>query len=114
MSMDKRTIKPVYEETSYRLLFPSCFRIYTDRIEASFWPFKCEIPISEIKKVKIIDRIPWYVGWGLRIWFGRKLYFAIHHGKSVEIEKKRGYWRKIILSVKNPEKFAGIIEELKG
>ena len=112
--MDKRTIKPVYEEISYRLLFLSCFRIYTDRIEVYFWPFKCKIPLSEIKKVKIIDRIPWYVGWGLRIWFGRKLYFAIHHGKSVEIEKKSGYWRKIILSVKNPEKFAGIIEELRG
>jgi len=31
----------------------------------------------------------------------------------VEIEKKKGYWRKIILSVKNPEKFARIIERLK-
>ena len=92
--MDKRMIKPIYEETFHRLLFSSWFRIYTDRIETYFWPFKCEIPISEIKRVKIIDRIPWYVGWGLRIWFGRKLYFTIHHGKSVEIEKKRGYWKK--------------------
>jgi len=107
-------IKPIYEETSHRLLFSSWFRIYTDRIEAYFWPFKCEIPISEIKRVKIIDRIPWYVGWGLRIWFGRKLYFTIHHGKSVEIEKKRGYWKKIILSVKNPKKFIKIIERMRG
>jgi len=102
MSVDKGMRKPAYEETSYRLLFPSCF-----------WPFKCEIPISEIKEVKIIEHIPWYIGWGLRVWFGRKLYFAIHHSKSVEIEKKRGYWRKIILSVKNPEKFIRIVERLR-
>lgn len=111
--MGKGMRKPVYEETFHRLLFPSCFRIYTDRIEACFWPFKCKIPIYEIKKVKIIDYIPWYIGWGLRIWFGRKLYFAIHHGKSVEIEKKKGYWRKIVLSVKNPEKFIRIVERLR-
>ena len=106
-------MKAVYEETSHRLLFPSYFRIYSDKIEAYFWPFKYEIPILEINRIKIIDKIPWYVGWGLRVWFGRKLYFAIHHGKSVEIEKKNGYWRKIILSVKTPEKFIRIIEKVR-
>lgn len=105
--------KAIYEEVSYRLLFPGWFRIYCDRIEAYFWPFRYEIPFSEIRKIRIIDKIPWYVGWGLRVLPGRKLYFAIHHGKSVEIEKKGGYWRKIILSVKHPEKFIKIIEEAR-
>jgi len=102
-------MEPIYEEKSYRLLFPSCFRVYNNRIEACFWPFRYEIPFSDVVNVRIIDKIPWYVGWGLRIGFGRKLYFAIHHGKSIEIERKNSYWKRIILSVKNPEKFVKLI-----
>ena len=103
-------MKAVYEETSHLLFFPAHFRIYNDKIEAYLWPFKYEIPISDIVNVKIINKIPWYVGWGLKIWFGRKLYFAIHHGKSIEIERKNSYWRKIILSVKDPEKIVKLIK----
>jgi len=55
--VDKGMRKFVYEETFHRLLFPSYFRIYTDRIEAYFWPFKCKI-ISDIVNIKIIDKIP--------------------------------------------------------
>ena len=106
-------IKPIYEENFYRLLVPSHFRIYKDRIEAYFWPIKYEIPFADILNIKIINKIPWYVGWGLRIGLGRKLYFAIHHGKSIEIERESGYWKKIILSVKNPRKFVRVIKNLK-
>ena len=107
-------MRPLYEERSHRLLFPSYFRIYNDRIEAYFWPFKYKIPLSDIANVRIRDKIPWYVGWGLRIGFRRELYFAIHHGKSVvEIERKNGYWKRIIHSVKDPEKFAELIERIR-
>jgi len=106
----------LYEEKSYRLLFPSYFRIYEDRVEAYFfcvfWPYKHTTSISDIKKIRIVEGIPWYVGWGLRIALGRRLYFAIHHGKSIEIERKSGYWRKIVLSVKNPGKFMSIINKI--
>lgn len=107
----------LHEEKSYRLLFPSYFRIYEDRVEAYFfcvfWPYKHTTSISDIKKIRIVEGIPWYVGWGLRIAPGRRLYFAIHHGKSVEIERKSDdiYWKKIILSVKDPEKFMSIVKE---
>ncbi|MEM2897104.1 MAG: hypothetical protein QW265_01525 [Candidatus Bathyarchaeia archaeon] len=103
--------KLIYEEKSYRLAFPSYFSIREDRIEAYFWPYKYTIPFQSIKGVEIVEKIPWYVGWGLRIDpFKKKLYFAIHHGKSVEVERKNGYWKKIVLSVKNPEKFFSIIK----
>jgi len=59
----------------------------------------------------LVERIPWYVGWGLRILPNRTLYFAIHHGRSVELERKSGYWKKIVLSVKDPEKFISILNE---
>ena len=105
-------MKLLYEERSNRLLFPSSFKIYEDKVEAYFWPFKYEISLKEIKSVRIIDKIPWWVGWGLRLHpWSKKLYFAIHHGKSVEIEKK-GYWRKVILAVKNPKKFVSILKKI--
>jgi hypothetical protein len=101
--------KVVYEEKSHRLFFPSYFKIYEDKLEVFFWPFRYEIPFNEIKNIRLVERIPWYVGWGLRLNpFSRTLYFAIHHGKSVEIQKEGGYWKKIILSVKQPEKFISI------
>ena len=95
--------KILYEEKSHRFLFPYHFKIYEDKIEAYFWPIKHTTPISDIKGIDFVERIPWYDGWGLRIAPGRKLYFAIHHGKSVEVERKSGYWRKIVFSVKDSE-----------
>jgi len=100
-----------YEEKSYRLLLPSYFKIYEDKVEAYFWPYRHVTPISDIKKISLVERIPWYVGWGLRILPNRTLYFAIHHGRSVELERKSGYWKKIVLSVKDPEKFISILNE---
>lgn len=100
----------LYEEKSYRLLFPISFKIYEDRVEAYFWPYRHTTPISDIKKISFVERIPWYYGWGLRILAGT-LYFAIHHGKSIEIERESGYWKKIVLSVKDPEKFMSIVKE---
>ena len=106
--------KLIYEETSYHLLFPSYFRIYSDKIEAYFWPFKYEIPLSDVKNIEMIEKIPWYIGWGLRIHpWKRRLYFAIHHGKSIKIRKENGFWREIVLSVKDPENFASILERLR-
>ena len=102
----------LYEEKSYRLLAPSYFKIYEDRIEAYFWPYRHITSISDIKKISVIEGIPWYVSWGLRVNpFIETLYFAIHRGRSIEIERENGYWKKIVLSVKNPEKFMSIINE---
>lgn len=104
--------KPLYEEKSYRLLLPSHFRIYNDRLEAYFFPYRRTIYYADIEKVGTLEKIPWYVGWGLRFDpFDKKMYFAIHHGKSVEIEKKSGCLRKVVLSVERPEKFLAAVNE---
>jgi len=67
------------------------------------------IPFSEIKEMKTIY-VPWYAGWGLRMW-GRRLAFISMRKSAVLIEKKRGFFRKLILTTQNPEEFIKKIKE---
>jgi hypothetical protein len=89
--------------------FSMKFRITDSGVEAVMPPFKYGIPFSEIKDVKTIENIPWYVGWGVRIW-GRRLAFVSMHKSAVEIEKKSGFFRKIVLTTQDPD---GFIKKLK-
>ncbi len=89
--------------------FSMKFRITYNGVEAVMPPFKYKIPFSDIKEVKTIENIPWYVGWGLRMW-GRNLAFISMRKRAVAIEKKKGFFRKLILTVQNPE---GFMERLK-
>ena len=103
----------IYEERIYNplILFPMSFKIHRDKVEVKFFPFKYEIPINDIISVGILEKIPWYVGWGLRINLkSRTLYFLAHHKKCVEISRRGGFWKRIVLSAKNPERF---VETLK-
>jgi len=85
------------------------FRITTDGVEAVMPPFKYRIPFSEITEIKTIEDIPWYAGWGLRL-CGRGLAFISMRKSAVLIEKKSGFFRKLILTTQNPEEF---IKKLK-
>ncbi len=85
------------------------FRITDSSVEAVMPPFKYSIHFSEIKDVKTIENIPWYVGWGVRIW-GRRLAFVSMRKSAVEIEKKSGFFRKIVLTTQDPD---GFIKKLK-
>ncbi|VVB84617.1 Uncharacterised protein [uncultured archaeon] len=89
--------------------FSMKFRITGNSVEAVMPPFKYSIPFSEIKDVKTIENIPWYVGWGVRLW-GRRLAFVSMRKSAVEIEKKSGFFRKIILTSQDPD---GFIKKLK-
>jgi hypothetical protein len=83
----------------------------TDRgVEAVMPPFKYGIPFSEIKNVRTIENIPWYVGWGVRLW-GRRLAFVSMRKSAVAIEKRNGFFRTIILTAQNPEEFIRRIKE---
>lgn len=86
------------------------FRITADSVETSMPPFKYRIPFSEIKAVKTIEDIPWYAGWGMRIW-GRRLAFISMHKRAVLIEKEKGFFRKLILTTQNPEEFIKKLKE---
>ncbi len=89
------------------------FRITNDGVEAVMPPFKYSIPFSEIKEMKTIEDIPWYAGWGLRMW-GRRLAFISMRKSSVLIEKKKGFFRKLILTTQNPEEFIKKLKEEMG
>lgn len=90
--------------------FSMKFRITDSGVEAVMPPFKYGIPFSEIKDVKIIENIPWYVGWGVRLW-GRRLAFVSMRKSAVEIEKKSGFFRKIILTAQDPDRFIKKLKE---
>lgn len=86
------------------------FRITSDGVEAVMLPFKYSIPFSEIQEMKTIEDIPWYAGWGLRMW-GRRLAFISMRKSAVLIEKKKGFFRKLILTTQNPEDFIKRLKE---
>jgi hypothetical protein len=85
------------------------FRITTEGVEAWMAPFTYRVKFEEIEYVKIKE-IPWYVGWGMRIW-GRRIGFLSMHKPSVFIKKKSGVFRTFVLSPTDPEKFQKMIEE---
>lgn len=86
------------------------FRISTDGVEAVMPPFRYRIPFSEMTEIRTIDRIPWYIGWGLRFW-GRRLAFVSMHKSAVAIEKKNGIFRMLIMTTQNPEEFVKLVTE---
>jgi len=85
------------------------FRITEKSVEAVMPPFSYRVFFSEIKKVSTTD-IPWYVGWGLRIW-GRRLAFVSMHKKAVNIEKENGFFKALVLTTRDPDKFARMVKE---
>ncbi len=80
------------------------FRITDISIEAVMPPFAYSVPLSEITGIRTIENIPWYTGWGLRVW-GDQLAFISMHKSAVEIEKGSGFFKKVILTTKDPEEF---------
>ncbi|MGB8216346.1 MAG: hypothetical protein WCE94_03500 [Candidatus Methanoperedens sp.] len=80
------------------------FRITNNGVEAVMPPFNYSIPFSEIREIKTIEDVPWYMGWGLRLW-GRKLAFISMRKSAVLIEKKGGFFKTLMLTTQNPEDF---------
>ena len=106
----------LYEEKGRLwIIWSYYFKVYQDRIEAYFAPHKQVILISDIESVELLEKIPfWSVGRGLRYGIrgtkhrGTK-YFATR-GKGIRIRMKRGRRKKIVLSVKEPERVKSLIE----
>lgn len=90
--------------------FKMKFRITGECVEAVMPPFSYRVLLSEIKKVSTID-IPWYIGWGLRIW-GKRLAFVSMHKKAVKIEKENGFFRVLLLTTRDPDGFVKIVREM--
>lgn len=89
------------------------FRISDSSVEAVMPPFKYRVLFSEIKYVKTIDKIPWYIGWGMRLW-GRGLAFVSKHKKAVVIGKDTGFFRRFIMTAQDPDEFVMILKKKMG
>lgn len=89
--------------------FKMKFRITEESVEAVMPPFSYSVLLSEIKEVNTTD-IPWYVSWGLRVW-GRRLAFVSMHKKAVKIEKENGFFKTLVLTIRNPDEFVRMVRE---
>ncbi len=90
--------------------FSMRFRITGNGVEAIMPPINYRVQFTEIKEVKMIKKIPWYVGWGLRLW-GRKLAFVSRHKRAVVIEKENGFFRALLLTPEDPDEFVKMVQE---
>jgi len=95
---------------AYWSFFNMRFRISNKGVEAVMSPFTHKVAFSDMKEVRVIEKIPWYVGWGLRLW-GRRLAYVSMHKSAVAIDKKKGIFKTLVLTAEDPEKFAERINQ---
>ncbi|MCD6403181.1 MAG: hypothetical protein J7K98_02545 [Candidatus Aenigmarchaeota archaeon] len=101
-----------YEET-LPFLPPLKIKLTNEELQLNFWPVKYKINLEDIRNVKQVNKLPWYVGWGLRIGlFSKTLYFVTKHKDCIMVEKKRGFWERIVFSSNNPEELISRLRRL--
>jgi len=85
------------------------FRITAEGVEALMPPFSYKASFPEILDVQV-SAAPWYMGWGLRLWW-RRVAFVSRHRPVVVIKKKTGLFKTFIISPADAEGFAARIRE---
>jgi len=90
------------------LFFDMRFGADAQSVFAKTGPFAYRIRKRDITRASVVQKIPFWTGWGIRIWWwdGFTLAFVSHHKRSLFIDKKSGLFKKIVFSVSNPEQFA--------
>ncbi len=110
-------INPLFILVFYSLImwdfFSMKFMITNIGVEVALPPFRYSIPFSEIEDVKTTGNIPWYYGWGVRMW-GKDLAFISMHKSAVVITKKTGFFRKVIMTTTYPGEFLQRIRRKMG
>ncbi len=89
------------------------FRITTEGVEASMPPFIYRVKFSDIEDVSLV-KPPFWIGWGLRIWWRGNIGFISMHKVSVVVRRRGGFFRCFWLSVWDCEEFVGLIREQMG
>ncbi len=83
------------------------FRAGSEHVEAWMFPVRYRVGYGEVEGVDVVE-LPWYWGWGLRV-LGRRLAFVSRHGRAVRIRKRQGVFRELLLTVREPERFAELV-----
>lgn len=90
-------------------------RVFWDRMEVKAHLFKIEIPFSELEGMGIVERIPWYVGRGIEPYpHNRTLYVVSRRRNCVEVRKGSGFWRRLVLSVNQPDLLIESVKRYSG
>ena len=94
--------------TALWMFFDMRFGADSQSVFVKTGPFVYRIRKSEIRRTSVIQKIPFWAGWGIRIWWwdGFTLAFVSKHQPSLCIEKKSGLFKKVVLSVSDPQDFA--------
>ena len=63
---------------------------------------------KDVVKAIVLPKIPFLVGWGIRMWWwnGLTLAFVSQHKPALLIVKKTGLFKKVVFTVSNPKEFA--------
>lgn len=85
------------------------FCVSERELSLKFFPFSYKILLKDITQVEIVDSLPWWRGWGLRMW-GRSLYFVSDHAGAVLVRKKTGFFKEVVFTPSDAERF---VEKLK-
>ncbi len=93
------------------IFFSMKFRITNKYVEAIFGFYKHKIPFNDIENIEISD-VPRLMGYGLRL-RNNTIAFVSKKGKAVVIKKKKGRFKNVYLTVKDPEKFVEILKNFK-
>ncbi len=94
--------------------FSMRFRITTEGVEASMPPFTYRVKFSDIEDVSLV-KPPFWVGWGLRIWWRGNIGFISMHKVSVVVRRRGGFFNCFWLSTWDSERFRDrVLEGMKG
>ncbi|MFQ5976046.1 MAG: hypothetical protein ACE5J5_07015 [Candidatus Hydrothermarchaeales archaeon] len=94
----------------FQSFFNMRYSITTEGVTAFMWPFSFSVRFEDIEDIYLAKPSFW-VGWGMRMWWGRNIGYISMHKVSVVIKKKKGFHRNFWLSTLDSEGFRGMIEE---
>ena len=98
---------------AYASFFSMKFSVTDSAVVASMWPFRSRVGFKEIESIEVVQKLPWWLGWGLRMWYrrGAMQAFVSQRKPSLLIHKKKGRIKKILLTTQDPEEFKKKVEE---
>ncbi|MEN3048240.1 MAG: hypothetical protein ABDH63_05610 [Candidatus Caldarchaeales archaeon] len=109
------TVEALHSDYIDLFPFKAWVRVHWDRMEVKTRFFRIEIPYSELEGIGLVERIPWYVGRGVEPYpISRTLYVVDRRRNCVEIRKNSGFWRRLVLSVTDPETLIDVVRRYSG
>jgi len=93
--------------------FSMRFEISDSAVTATMWPFRTRVPFEDIESVELVEKLPWWIGWGQRLWYRRGLVkaYVSRRGSAVLIKRKGARFKNLVLTVHEPGMFKEKLEQ---